>query len=198
MIKPEGWSANILVMSFGWDSHEASSKFPLFYQALENNIMPHSPRIVFAAASNGGANYPRTYPATSGSVFAIHATDYNGDAPTPNFNPTKAPDSMSYSTIGHQVPGDSDLDHLRVSGTSFAAPVAAGIAAAVIEFFRQRDVGTQWGNYLRTYDGMRKVFNKMAVNRGDYHYLDWASFFHPGRTPEQIHNEILGALKQSN
>jgi subtilisin family serine protease len=190
MIDPEGWMANILVMSFGCDEQEAPSKFPLFYEALKNNT-GRSPRIIFAAASNGGANKPRTYPASIPSVFAIHATDYNGDAPTPNFNPTSASNSKNYSIIGHQVPGDNDQD-LRVSGTSFAAPVAAGIAAAVIEVFRQRGGGTEWDDYLRTYDGMNKVFNKMAVKRGDYDYLDWVKFF---RYPEQIHDKILEALK---
>lgn len=195
MISPTGWRVDILVMSFGWDEHVASSRYPLFHQALEDNNMPNSTGIIFTAASNGGANYLRTYPASRGSVFAIHATDYNGDAPTPNFNPTRLSGSMNYSTIGHQVPGDSDLVNLRVSGASFAAPVAAGIAAAIIQFFRQQQNGTRWYDYLRTYDGMSKVFKTMAVRRGDYDYLDWANFFHPAKQAEEIHRQIMDALK---
>jgi hypothetical protein len=185
--------AKIVVMPFGWERNKRNSEYSAFEQTLDDIAVPTAPRLLFAAASNGGANLRRTYPASQSSVFSIHASNHEGKRK--GYNPTAIRDEMNYITIGHEVPGYDQSS--RESGTSFATPVAAAIAAAIIEMMGlYGSPASKWTlEYLQTYDGMNRVFSKMSQRRDGYDYLDWADLFSEQRTDEEVCETISGWLR---
>lgn len=98
--------------------------------------------LIFAAASNGGGNNGRAYPAREKLVFCIHSTDARGNRS--KFSPTAEDRKQNFATIGEAVEslwrtssGESDEKAVRVkSGTSFATPIAASIAAFLLLYAR--------------------------------------------------------------
>ena len=129
-------------MSFGFrisnDSH----------QAIEQTINSDCKRqILFAAAANHGSNEKYiAYPARLNTVICVKSSDGYG---TPSsFSPTKQDDAgRGFFILGQEVlsmwpsrwyDGVRILQR-RASGTSVATPIAAGVAALILEFMRQPD-----------------------------------------------------------
>ena len=152
--------------------------------------------LMFAAASNCGGNASISWPARHDNVISIFATDAEG-----NFyskNPTPRDDSSNFAVLGssiqghwpsHLVDGPDSLQHK--SGTSCAAPIAAGIAGVIIDLMRrqkeqyllrykafgeQRQIRERqdYEQHLRTLGrpwGMKAVLALMAEKRQGYDYV---------------------------
>ncbi|PVH96496.1 subtilisin-like protein, partial [Periconia macrospinosa] len=137
----------IISLSLGFPNEHESIK-----QELED--ARRKKIIVFAATSNSGANQRISWPARDEAVFGVHASDHLGNTAVFGPSPTERLGNKSvFKTIGCNVlsawprgisvengapgidTGDNGLQR-RSSGTSTATPVAAGIAALVIEFAR--------------------------------------------------------------
>lgn len=130
--------------------------------------------LVFAAASNDGGNRQRTHPADHDRVICVHSSDTLGNHS--RFTPNPKDRADNFSTLGEAiesawpgVPGGCDLK--TKSGTSFATPIAVGIAAFVIEYSRQRIMDEFVLDRLRQPGGMKQVFRLMQSVRGGYQYL---------------------------
>ena len=139
---------------------------------------------MLAAASNSGVNprHPFTFPANMRQVICINSTDGFGNPS--ELNPPAAGD-RTFSIIGEGIraawPTRLGVDETKVaSGTSVATPIAAGIAALVLEYARQ------FGNKawmvenpkrLNHCDEMRKVFQYMAQPHNNYDCLVPARIF---------------------
>lgn len=98
--------------------------------------------IMFAATSNNGANADVAFPASTHEiVIGINSADTWGNKS--NFTPTILPRSENFSVLGEAVES-SWPHHLKQgskqcrSGTSYATPIAAGIAANIIFYTRIR------------------------------------------------------------
>ena len=59
----------------------------------------------------------------------------------------------------------------RKWGTSFATPIAAGVAALMIEFTRQKIDNQDMLEMLGTCGGMKKVLRLMSETRSGYRYI---------------------------
>lgn len=152
--------------------------------------------IIFAAASNKGHNHPVPYPARrSNEVLCIYATDGIGNPY--DGNPTQL-DSSAYhfATLGVGVksswpqskdqPSDRSEER-RKTGTSFATPIAAGIAAYVLEFARMNGIDEKPYQMLRTRDGMEAVFAAHLVVKNDgLDYIHPWKLFADHRADEDI------------
>jgi len=150
---------------------------PSIAKSVTNAI--HHGVLVFASASNVGANFRITFPARLPRVFCIGSAD--GLGAQSNFSPP-FPGEEKYSTLGEGVsaaaakseshlPGyDAEKEEIRKDGTSVAAPIAAGIAALLICYTRQF---LPKGRGADTYENMRKLFLAMseATAGKDYRYL---------------------------
>lgn len=133
--------------------------------------------LVFAAASNYGNMKRNAFPGRMrNSVFCIYATDARARVATSSqsFNPPGLKNCNNFAILGegiHLGPWGSS-----VSGTSYSTSIAAGLAARILDFSRQRhpaSVIRKSGN-LQSFEGMSAVFERLVGNpdsKSDYQCL---------------------------
>jgi hypothetical protein len=195
-------------MSFGFPERVEG------YAKLENAIRSAyiSSVLLFAAASNGGANLDRAYPARHQEVICIHSTDANGNRS--KFSPTAITTDDNFATIGEAVESAWPM-HLcnretnktfvaHKSGTSFATPVAAGIGAFLLQYSRLH-LSEEEAKMLKRSSGMKAVLRRISKKRegskerDDYDYIAPSrysdNFF--GKSESHIKDAIVDALKHS-
>ena len=125
--------------------------------------------IFFAAASNAGKLSGITFPASHPEVFSIRAADVYGNDDLVSFNPGYSLEDINLSVLGvHVLAPHRNKETQRISGTSVATAVAAGIAALVFEFVRQSErtpmpeqPPIRQVEKLKTKQGMSWVFRLM-------------------------------------
>ncbi|KAL8375692.1 hypothetical protein RB595_007009 [Gaeumannomyces hyphopodioides] len=182
-----GEQADIINLSFSLGCIEE----PKVGQAIRD--LTYDNKLIFVAASNTGGYGLRLWPASMLSVFAIHAANEFGNVDR-NMNPSPQPSGDNFATFGYGVKSYWKGHYRVISGTSFATPVAAAIAANILEFVRR----TQPPNIIKDftkYGVMRKLFReRMTENRGDgvYHlFKPWAEGLWDGRMDRKSIDEVL-------
>ena|SRR5437764_10336697 len=131
--------------------------------AADNNVL------IFASASTGhDTQIP--YPARLHHVFCIFATD--GNVRVSNFNPPPRPSTLNFAILGENVKLRQWKD--PVSGTSVSTAIAAGLAAALLEFAHQPDarkvIGDEGLRNMGSMEGMAAVFKLMSTYHRDNGY----------------------------
>ncbi|KAK6603922.1 extracellular alkaline serine protease [Botrytis cinerea] len=134
------WEADIILMSFGYKEEQQciSGAIRKALQEREDSIL------LFAAASNSGANEKEMFPARHDSVISIRGTN-SDDVPSAWLS-------------------DHD-DEVYKSGTSIAAAVAAGIAGTLLSYIDGKSKESTFQDVnkkLRTRHGMQAVFRALA------------------------------------
>jgi hypothetical protein len=140
--------------------------------------------LLFAAASNSGANLNRAYPARDQNVICIHSTDANGNRS--RFSPTALANDTNLATIGEAVESawpvhlcDEITNPTFVkykSGTSYATPIAVGIGAFLLQYAKLH-LGKDQLEKLKRQSRMKAVLRKIAQKSQDsrerdgYHYI---------------------------
>lgn len=170
-------------------------------EALKTGIL------IFASASNSGANFPIVFPARLHGIFCIGSADGIGAPST--FNPPS--EDEKYSTLGEAVSGacpkhlsdkrgyDAEAQTIRQDGASTATPIAAAIAALFIDYSWQfMDANASW-----TYENISKLFSRMSktIVGQNYRYLEPWSLFRPGKDSRAAIENIFVAplgMKFSN
>jgi hypothetical protein len=170
---------DIISMSFGWSEEIPSATgLKVVSKAISRAIDIRNNKILlFAAASNFGANQPELFPGTHPFVTPIRATDHLGAFK--RLNPP-ARDMNAFGTLGWKVPSAPlhvvKKDEVGLSGTSAATPIAAGIAALILGRARFRlHTETRAANAPRLeklweMPGMEKMFKELSIET-DYLYL---------------------------
>ncbi|PSR80203.1 hypothetical protein BD289DRAFT_374413 [Coniella lustricola] len=189
------WKVDIISMSFGIREYNE-----LMSTAISNALNKRT--LLFAAASNDGANLGRAFPAQYPSVFCIHSTDGNGNPS--NFNPTASETDVNFSLLGEHVSSHwpagvngHDQTVNVMSGTSVATPIAAGLAASVLSFVRQQDQHTaveseRLGPWLKRDNSMDAVFKSMVRRRRGvgYDYITPHVLFDSDSTRGDVYRKI--------
>ncbi|KAL9063223.1 MAG: hypothetical protein Q9161_009578 [Pseudevernia consocians] len=194
------WKVDVITMSFGIREYHERIKIAIS-TALHNNIL------MFAAASNDGANLGRSFPAKYPGVFCIHATDGNGNPST--FNPTADEKDVNFSLLGENVSshwpagkkGHNDSVNI-MSGTSVATPIAAGLAASIISFVRQQerdlpagsDLLGSWINDVHAMDAILKHMVRQRRGVG-YDYITPHILFDTDSSRKEVYNKIKDIKK---
>ncbi|TXC10464.1 hypothetical protein FocTR4_00005991 [Fusarium oxysporum f. sp. cubense] len=164
------WDVDIISMSFGLtsDSLINDTKLKVAYRDIDTAIENAKSTIFLAAAANHGSHGPRTFPANHDSVICIHASDGNGKDGGISPDPESTDDNFMILGIALEL-GDG-----RKSGTSYAAPMAASMAAHIIYTAENLLDLTDTAKYrLRTGRGMREMFRLMCGRNctGGYRFL---------------------------
>ncbi|KAL8394118.1 hypothetical protein RB595_002192 [Gaeumannomyces hyphopodioides] len=196
----EIWKVDIVSMSFGLqrpvpseEDHQEAERAALeHYNALvegiEAAIKGAPPGVtMFAAGSNGGKNASRAFPATLNPwVIAVHASDGMGGAG--GINPPLKADDNNFMTLGMGVKlmrrewndGGRRLqpryNAMRKCGTSFATPIAAGLAATAMDLsLRVGAITKRTREQLRQPVEMAKMLRLMSTggtaDSGGYRYV---------------------------
>jgi subtilisin family serine protease len=182
-------------MSFGYRRENAPIK-----AAIRDAF--HKGIIILAAASNSGVNprFPISFPASVRQVICVHSSDGNGNPSARN--PPATPD-CNLSILGEGVAAawpchlyTERNDNLRVaSGSSVAAPIAAGLAALIIEYASQGgevpEVVSRWTR-IRHSDEMRKMFRSIARERTGYQSICPSSLF--DYHGEEMHQRVCSRI----
>jgi hypothetical protein len=196
-------------MSFGFTTCDIDG-----YNELEGAIRDAYSKdiLLFAAASNSGANLDRAYPARDQNVICIHSTDANGNRS--KFSPNAIADDTNLATIGEAVESawpvhlcDKKTNPTFVkykSGTSYATPIAAGIAAFLLQYAKLHLRQDQL-HKLKRQSRMKAVLRKVAQKsqeskrRDDYHYVALSLYSDNlfGKDERLIKDTIVDVLNNS-
>lgn len=158
-----GWGVDIINMSFGWPYNHDGIRRAIDF-ARQNGVH------MFASTSNDGLLGPPNdilYPARSDSVIGVDAADGHGE------HARYAPSSSSQHSRGSRfsAPGlgiSSPNTERTWSGSSFACPIAAGVAALVLEFARQSPLNKspEIQTYLQEIPAMLSVLRLASSEKG--------------------------------
>ncbi|RSL44894.1 hypothetical protein CEP53_011007 [Fusarium sp. AF-6] len=192
------WDVDIISMSFGWPSSDFDG-----YEALEAAIDKAISRkvLMFAAAANSGGRLGRAYPASSSQVICVHSTNTNGSAS--DFSPTAEPNAINIATVGESVQSawpmllcqNTNAECLMSrSGTSYATPIVAGMAAFLLQFARLH-LSEGEALALKRREKMEALLRRCAVRGPSYQPRDGYFFVHLSL---EKHNLFGGELKWVN
>lgn len=185
----EVWNVDIISMSFGFPTCKIDG-----YEELEHAIKHAYYRdvLLFAAASNSGGQLGRAYPAREANVICVHSTDAHGNRSS--FSPTAMPQDVNLATVGEGVisawpmhlcgsddrgeaeEGEDGMYTMVKSGTSYATPIMAGIAAFLLLYARLSLPDS--ANLLKTRSRMIKLLQRIAQKgqggglRDGYYFVD--------------------------
>ncbi|EXK27691.1 hypothetical protein FOMG_15919 [Fusarium oxysporum f. sp. melonis 26406] len=186
-----GTVADIITMSFGLGDAAMPTLRPVIKK------LKTAQKLIFAAASNSGGNGKRSYPANEAGVFAIHATKGDGSTPE-NLNPPRLHGPDNFATLGWKIPSSWNGDKVFISGTSFATPVAAAMAANLMEIICRTPTESNGRGSRRVggYGDMRRLLLKMQHEVGNYQYLrPWAQgMFDGNKDFSEMRDELQSLL----
>ncbi|KAL7916637.1 hypothetical protein GGI35DRAFT_47714 [Trichoderma velutinum] len=203
------WDVDIISLSFGWPSTDFQG-----YDELEDAIdRAYGKKIlIFAAASNNGGRLGRAYPASNPQVICVHSTDTLGNSS--DFSPTAEPDNLNFATVGESIESawpmllcnDLASPHRYFksrSGTSYATPIMAGIAAFLLQYARLH-LPEKAALSLKRKEKMEALLKRCArrgpnyTPRDNYYYVELSLHHHNlfGRELDRINDEILETLKR--
>ncbi|KAM0242944.1 hypothetical protein ACHAP5_007049 [Fusarium lateritium] len=158
-----GWGVDIINMSFGWPYNHDGVRRAIDF-ARQNGVH------MFASTSNYGLLGPPNdilYPARSDNVIGVDAADGHGE------HARYAPSSSSQHSRGSRFSapglGISSPNTERIwSGSSFACPIAAGVAALILEFARQSPLNKspEIQTYLQEMPAMLSVLRLASSEKG--------------------------------
>lgn len=170
------WNSALVEQAINWAVQEnvhiisISFGFPRLNQSLEpirrGILQAHAADVlVFAASSNRGKGHPIAFPACLDEVICVSSTDGRGRPST--FNPTTRTGKYLHA-VGEGIEGawprklNPDGATVRRQGTSYATPIAAGIAAMVMDcvWRVRRNLGYE-AQTLRCNRGMLSVLDMM-------------------------------------
>lgn len=141
---------------------------------------------MLAAASNDGANRATAdqvpFPARMSEVICINSSDGYGNPSA--FNPPAVDGTFNFMTLGESVPiplepdgyqrGEAHGENVhRETGTSFATPIGASIAACFMEFLLQNLLrkDKQVPKELHPRDVITRLFAGMSSSHNNFRYL---------------------------
>lgn len=182
-------------MSFGIHMNargDSSKELLSNYRAEISEVIERNPNKIFiAAAGNNGSNEGRSFPAmmstTSPNVICMHAS--NGIGKDGGISPSAMNEQNdNFMTLGMDIEfntlyGEGEQGKtVCKSGTSWATPIAAGIAANILQITDRMDLDEKTKKRLRKGSVMKDIFLKMSDGgHGTYRFMaPWVKLWKAG------------------
>ncbi|RII08361.1 hypothetical protein CUC08_Gglean007771 [Alternaria sp. MG1] len=170
VVKALQWASreevDIIIMSFGWEIQDDGDGV----EDELDNIKNKKSILMFAASTNGGALGKMLFPARHCGVIAVDAFDgFGKELPT-----TGTPDNdckrERFAAPGNYLFAGGDK---RVTGSSYACPIVAGIAGLVIEACRREMPRPEGSIYkrLETREAMEAILKLLSTPTGNFNFL---------------------------
>ncbi|CAN9186583.1 unnamed protein product [Alternaria alternata] len=171
------WHVDIISLSFGFSKTDEEDEIRKEIKECQKSEI-----IVFASASNDGGHKPRTYPGKYPDVLCIHSATTLGAAS--EFNPTPV-GKDNFMCVGEYVQSwwpksipteeiDFNDGMKRMSGTSFATPVAISIAVFMIGYIRKHIPDHQWNVPPLSIHGINIIFRLLSDGNQQGWILDYS------------------------
>jgi hypothetical protein len=185
----EAWDVDLIEVPLGFPLRNTEVK-----KALD--LARRRSKIVFAAASGVGFNSRRCFPASSPHVIAINAVDGRGKDCGICAAPVKR--DYNFSAPGVSLGVQWRDTEKRVSGPSFAVPIATAAAAWFLDFARSNleladHEDSEW---LYSTDGMREMLRLMSTEIDGYRFIAPLELFGTKSTVESICDIIKMAVRK--
>lgn len=187
---------NVISMSFG---------MPFFNHSLTNKIQEavYDDIIVVCAASNDGkkTSQPINYPARLGHVLCIGASTADGEPA--GFSPVGR--EIDFLACGESIwapTTGTDAAYTNISGTSFAAPLVAGVVCQIVEDLKRLSGLTSPVNgaplwmLLHNVWCMRELLKEMAVVKGKHRDKSGFGILNPREYFEKNDEEKIRIIKR--
>ncbi|KAM0342918.1 hypothetical protein ACHAPU_009122 [Fusarium lateritium] len=158
------WRADIITIASGFEKEHHRMRKAI-KKAVSDGIL------VFAAASNYGNIRQVTFPARMQDVICVYSTDGRAKVSL-SINPApQTTKTRNFAILGEGVMIPPSTEE-RVTGTSVATSIAAGLAGRILDFSRQihRTSRIRCVDNLESVDGMSAVFSHMAKGAEDNKY----------------------------
>lgn len=127
----------------------------------------------------------------------MHATDGKGND-MEGINPTPLPYQDNFATLGLGFKFYWSGRDVYKSGTSYSAPIAAGIASNILDFFRNPELNQKLSldqqNLVRSAEGIKKVFRLMGPPRQNYNYIAPWNLWEEGLNEFEVCSKIKSVL----
>ncbi|KAM0483650.1 hypothetical protein ACHAPX_002143 [Trichoderma viride] len=154
---PTGWGVDIITMSFGWTHIDMRVGEALSFAKQHNVLM-------FASTTNYGFTKPNNilYPGRAQEVICVDAAEDNGQLASFALEDISQGRIERFSAPGLGIIGAVSRESM--DGSSFACPLAAGVAALALEFARQFPLCDSKNVQvaIRRRDGMVRILREMS------------------------------------
>ncbi|KAH7091463.1 peptidase S8/S53 domain-containing protein [Paraphoma chrysanthemicola] len=178
-------------MPFGF-GEEQDELEPWIRYASSQNVS------IFAAASNDGKNRldDIAWPARDKDVICVHAGNELG---SPSSFTPEPQDNMRVMVLGEHIVSawpphlGCEDDHAIMSGTSCAAPIAAGIAAVILGYAQSFLTTSEWVRLCHT-QSLRNIFRQMQKTTQGYWWIRHWNLFDERCDEQWIKGEIRRAI----
>ncbi|KAK3345893.1 hypothetical protein B0T25DRAFT_571045 [Lasiosphaeria hispida] len=163
-IAAKEWKVDFVSLSFGF-----SYPVEAIRDAIADAVYSKGGAITFFAASNNeGFNSNEMFPASLGApVISVRGTNRNG-AFDSTYNPALSSDESVFGTLGVDVVSDWPGVNVgrSMSGCSVATPIAATIAAMLLEYAvaSPKDFNSEDLRLMRTRRGVFEMFKGITTN----------------------------------
>ncbi|KAF3916089.1 Ankyrin-3 [Dactylellina cionopaga] len=159
------WKVDIITLACGFEIEYAEMVYAI-QKAYSQNVF------IFAAASNSANFQHIAFPADMHPEVMCMFACNGQNTITHGFNPGPMRRGDNFAILGQGLSASPNDEHAPREGTSYSVFIAAGIAALLLDFYRQPDIEPQLNHLvkLKRMAGMRAVFLDMAEHgaAGDY------------------------------